>query len=138
MELVVVQEIHVNVKSALSSNWKLSAKKCWPKYGLKCSCLCKDSSCNGECICPNSVNQKLKDHWCYCKKCNCNCYCPKCLDRTCGCSSSRCLCNENKKGGGSYNKIINPITRRKVDVKSKLGKQLLKNINQYKFNIILI
>ena len=58
------------------------------------------------------------------KNCKCNCNCSDCKDGVCICTKNKCYCN---KKGGSYSKIINPATGRKVNLSSKLGKQILNN-----------
>ena len=57
--------------------------------------------------------------------CNCECDCNDCKNGICKCAENKCYCNKQK--GGTYNKIINPITGRKVNVKSKLGQQIINN-----------
>ena len=60
--------------------------------------------------------------------CNCDCNCNECKNDVCECTKNKCYCGNQK--GGSYNKIINPITGRKVNVDSKLGKQIINNYLQ--------
>jgi len=63
------------------------------------------------------------------KACNCGCNTNNCLDNSCICADDKCDCN--KQDGGNYNKILNPISGRRVNVKSKLGQQIINNyINQ--------
>ena len=38
-----------------------------------------------------------------------------------------CWCCKNHQGGGFYDKIVNPLTKKKVSINSKLGKSILQN-----------
>ena len=81
-----------------------------------CNCNCNDCK-NGVCECTENK--------CICRNCNCNCDCNDCKNGVCECTKNKCYCSNQH--GGSYNKIINPITGRKVNVKSKLGQQIINN-----------
>jgi len=72
---------------------------------------------------PNNTNTQTGGQMSNCE-CDCN-DCNDCKNGVCECTENKCYCNKQK--GGTYNKIINPITGRKVNVKSKLGQQIINN-----------
>ena len=46
-------------------------------------------------------------------------------------SCGKCWCCKNMAGGGGYNKIINPLSGRKVNINSSLGKTIIKHYLNY-------